>query len=85
MKTAKALGFKKGDCVRVVVGTGFVGVIMSDAHTATPCCEIWGFAHEGGSVYAEHLVKITPAQLKEDVYYKQDPHPFSAEGKKALA
>lgn len=85
MKTAKALGFKKGDCVRVVVDSGFVGVIISDAHTATPCCEVWGFEHEMGSVYAEHLVKITPAELKRDVYYLQDPHPFSKEAKKALA
>ena len=79
--TGKALGFKKGDCI----ATGpFVGVIMSDVHTTTPCCEIWGVAHEGGSCYARDLKKITVEQLKQSPFYKQDPHPFSKEGKKAL-
>ena len=81
MTTAKKLGFVKGDCI----ATGpFVGVIMSDVHTATPCCEIWGFEHEGGSCYAHDLKKITVEQLKDSPYYKQDPVPFSKEAKKAL-
>jgi len=84
MKTAKALGFKKGDCVRIVVDSGFVGVLMSDVHTATPCAEVWGFEHEMGSVYAEHLKKIEPWELKQDVYYRQDPIARSKEAKAAL-
>lgn len=82
MKTAKALGLKKGDCV---LNGPFVGVIISDAHTATPCCEIWGVAHEGGSVYASDLVKTTKEVVKAHPYFLMDPRPFSKEAKKALA
>jgi len=55
MNTAKALGFKKGDFVH----TGaFPGIIVSDAHTRTPVCEVWGFEHESGSAYADDLVLL---------------------------
>ena len=80
--TAKSLGFKKGDCV--VIDDAFVGVLMLDVHTCAPCCEVWGLAHESGSVYAESLKKITPEQLMDTNYYKADPKPFSKEAKKAL-
>lgn len=55
MKTAKALGFKKGDFVH----TGsFPGIIVGDVHTRTPTCEVWGFEHETGSAYAEDLTLL---------------------------
>lgn len=55
MQTAKELGFKKGDFVH----TGsFPGIVIADAHTRTPLCEVWGFEHESGSAYAEDLVLL---------------------------
>lgn len=58
--TGKSLGFKKGD----VVFTGaFPGVIISDVHTSTPVCEVWGFEHESGSVYAQELKRIDGDQF----------------------
>ena len=55
MKTAKALGFKKGDFVH----TGsFPGIVIGDANTRTPTCEVWGFEHEMGSAYADDLVLL---------------------------
>ena len=55
MNTAKSLGFKKGDFVH----TGaFPGIIVSDAHTRTPTCEVWGYEHESGSAYADDLVLL---------------------------
>lgn len=82
MSTAKALGFKKGDCVaigcpEIPVEHRFVGVIMSDVHTASPCVEVWGLAHEGGSCRAHDLQKITKEEVLGHKYYKEDPRPFS--------
>jgi hypothetical protein len=55
MNTAKELGFKKGDFVH----TGaFPAVIIADAHTRTPLCEVWGFEHELGSAYAEDMALL---------------------------
>ena len=55
MQTAKALGFKKGDFVH----TGsFPGIVIGDAHTRTPTCEVWGLEHEMGSAYADDLVLL---------------------------
>ena len=55
MQTAKALGFKKGDFVH----TGaFPGIVIGDAHTRTPTCEVWGMEHEAGSAYADDLVLL---------------------------
>lgn len=90
MKTAKALGFKKGDCV--IIGSThtafpsscFVGVLVSDVHTSTPCCEVWGLAHEAGSVYAHEIVKVGPEVIKASQYYQNDPHPFMKVAKEAL-
>ena len=56
MKTAKALGFKKGDLV--VTRMGFPGVIIQDVNRATPLLEVWGLEQEMGSVYAEELRAI---------------------------
>lgn len=56
MKTAKALGFKKGDLIHTGV---FPGIIVGDAHTATPLCEVWGIEHEMGSAYAADLRKMS--------------------------
>lgn len=62
MKTAKALGFKKGDFVH----TGsFPGIVVGDAHTRTPTCEVWGFEHETGSAYAEDLTLLTWENFQE--------------------
>lgn len=58
--TAKALGFKKGDFVFTGV---FPGIIISDVHTSTPCCEVWGVEHEMGSAYATDLKKLTKAEF----------------------
>lgn len=80
--TAKALGLKKGDCI--ITSSGFVGVIISDAHTSRPCCEIWGLAHEGGSVYAHELRKISADLVKTSQCFLNDPKPFSKEARKAL-
>ena len=56
MITGKAIGLKKGD----FVFTGaFPGIVISDVHTSTPCCEVWGFEHESGSAYAKDMSKIT--------------------------
>jgi len=61
MQTAKSLGFKKGDFVH----TGsFPAVIIADAHTRTPLCEVWGFEHESGSAYAEDLVLLSWPSFK---------------------
>jgi hypothetical protein len=60
MKTAKALGFKKGD----FVFTGaFPGIVISDVNSATPCCEVWGFEHESGSAYAQDLAHLTKGEF----------------------
>lgn len=56
MKTAKALGFKKGDLVRTEMG--FPGVIIGEAHTRAPLLEVWGLEQEMGSAYAEELERI---------------------------
>jgi len=61
MKTAKALGFQKGD---FVFSGAFPGILIGNAHTATPLIEAWGFEHEMGSAYAEHLRKLTFAEFK---------------------
>jgi len=84
MQTAKAMGYKKGD----FVFTGaFPGIIISDVHTATPCCEVWGFEHESGSCYAKDLRKLTLAEfnamLLQHGYAKADP--FSTEAKRSLS
>jgi hypothetical protein len=61
MQTAKALGFKKGDFVH----TGaFPGIVIGDAHTRTPTCEVWGMEHEMGSAYADDLVLLNWPSFK---------------------
>ncbi len=84
MKTAKALGFKKGD----FVFTGmFPAIIISDAHTATPCCEVWGIEHESGSVYAHELRRITKDEFINaciDQGHVVPLNPYSDVAKEAL-
>lgn len=56
LPTGKRLGFVKGDFVY----TGaFPGIIISDVHTTTPCCEVWGFEQEIGSAYATDMRKVS--------------------------
>ena len=84
VQTGVRLGFKKGD----FVFTGaFPAIIMSDVRTFAPCCEVWGVEHEGGSVLATDLKKITKEQFL-DMAQRQGHTlplaPFSKEGKEAL-
>ena len=83
MITGKSRGFKKGD----FVFTGaFPGIIISDVHTFAPCCEVWGFEHEGGSAYATDLSKLTYDEFismtKAQGYDQLDP--FSDVSKQAI-
>lgn len=83
MQTAKKLGFKKGDFVY----TGaFPAIIISDAHTSTPCCEVWGFEQEMGSVYASDLRAISAGEFLR--MCEENGHnpvtPYSEVSKKAI-
>jgi hypothetical protein len=82
MKTAKALGFKKGDFVH----TGaFPGIIVSDAHTRTPVCEVWGYEHETGSAYADDMVLLNwPSFESLAKRYGFDGAAFSEAAKEAI-
>lgn len=53
--SAKKLGFKKGDFVWTGI---FPGIVVSQVHTSTPVCEVWGIEHESGGVYSTDLKKI---------------------------
>ena len=83
MKTAKALGFKKGDFVH----TGaFPGIIMGDVHTAAPTCEVWGFEHEMGSAYSEDLTFLTWEDFQQVAKrYGFDGTAYSKAAKEAIA
>ena len=60
MKTAKKLGFKKGD----LVFTGmFPAVLCQDAHLTTPMVEAFGMAVEMGSCYAENLSHLSDEEF----------------------
>jgi len=82
MKTAKALGFKKGNFVSI--GGMFVGIIIGDVHTSTPCQETWGFEHETGSAYADELRKISPQEFLNNRYFKQNAIAYSQIAKDAI-
>lgn len=56
MTSAKKLGFKKGDFIHTGL---FPGIIIGDAHTSTPLCEVWGIECEIGSAYATDLKHIS--------------------------
>lgn len=45
----------------------FPAVIISDAHTTTPCCEVWGIEQECGSAYANELRRISFAEFQAQV------------------
>lgn len=62
LKTAKSMGFVKGDYA--INHLGWVHKLLSDVHTTTPTCEVWGYEHEFGSAYASNLTKITPEQAQ---------------------
>lgn len=51
-KTAKAMGFKKGDWVWY---GGWYAKIIGQVHTATPLCFVFGWEEEAGSVYAHDI------------------------------
>jgi hypothetical protein len=77
MATGKSLGFKIGD----LVFTGaFAGIIISDAHTSTPCCEVFGFEQECGSAYATDLKKLTVAQFVDLAKASGHTEPFRVYG-----
>jgi len=84
-KTAKALGYKKGD----LVFTGaFPGIIVSDINSRTPCCEVWGYEHESGSCYAHDLERMPPSVFKSHVIELGHSWPltaYSPVAKEALA
>lgn len=83
MKTAKALGFMKGD----LVFTGmFPGIVCMDVNTARPMCEVWGVAHELGSVYAENLKLLKPDEWVDLVlrYDFKKEEPYHTEAKRAV-
>jgi hypothetical protein len=62
MKTAKALGFKKGDFVH----TGsFPAIVIGDVHTAAPTVEAWGYEHEMGSAYADNLTLLSWKEFQD--------------------
>ena len=84
MDTAKKLGYKKGDFVLTAMGWG--AIIISDAHTATPCCEVWGLEHEMGSVYATDLTRMSFAEFKAVAEnYGFDGTAYAGVSKKAIA
>ena len=80
--SAKTMGFKKGD----FVFTGaFPGIIIGDVHTNTPTCEVWGFEHESGSVYASDLKKLTAEEFKNVAsQYGFNGAAYAKEAQKAL-
>lgn len=80
MQSAKKLGFAKG----MFVHTGaFAGIIISDAHTTTPCCEVWGWEHEMGSCYASDLSHLTFEEFKAQAH-NFDGTAYSEVSKKAI-
>lgn len=82
MKTAKALGFKKGD----FVSNGFPGIIIGNAHTATPLLEVWGVEHECGSAYAQDLQKLTFEQFVAEANgFGYNGEAYTDETRKAIA
>jgi len=64
MRTAKAMGFVKGDFA-IDREFGFIHKLIQGLNTATPLCEVWGFEHEFGSAYAENLTKISEEEARQ--------------------
>ncbi len=83
MKSAKALGFIKGDVVQTEKGQGFPAILIGDAHMTTPLCEVWGFEREMGSVYSEDLVKISDEKFLELIAHYGHSKPASSVSKAA--
>lgn len=82
MPSAKSLGFAVGDLVH----TGaFPAVIMSDAGTSTPCCEVFGIEQECGSAYAHDLKKLTIEQFVQQAGSFGHHEPFRVYGKATLS
>ena len=81
-KSAKSLGFQKGD----FVFTGsFPGILTGDAHTSTPQIEVWGVAHEIGSAYAHDLQKLSWVNFLQCAHeYDFDGTAFTSVAKKAI-
>jgi hypothetical protein len=84
MTTAKSLGFKKGDFI--LTEAGFPGILISDINTGTPCAEVWGFEHEGGSVYADQIRKVSYDDFWSacEAYGHKGLQPFSDVSRRAI-
>jgi hypothetical protein len=63
--TGTSRGLAKGDYC--MTSSGWPCRIMSDVRTFAPCCEVWGFEHECGSVYAADLTKISEDTAKRAI------------------
>ena len=82
MKTAKTIGFKKGDFV--LTACGFPAIIVGEVHTCCPCLEVWGFEHETGSAYSEELIRITKEEFMENALFKRNPAAYNSIAEKAI-
>lgn len=82
---AKDMGYKKGD----FIWTGaFPGILISDLHTMTPMCEVWGFEQEMGSVYAKDLKRMSKdefLQAAQKCGHSLPLKPYAKEAKAVLA
>lgn len=85
MITGKSRGLKKGDFVHTGL---FPAIIISDVHTSTPCCEVWGIEHEMGSAYASDLVKLSFEDFISNAilhgHTLENLEPYSDVSKKAI-
>lgn len=58
-------GPRKGAKV-YIRSTGFVGIVQDGyVDRSTRLCEVWGLAHEWGSVYADDIVEISDEDFRE--------------------
>lgn len=83
MKTAKALGYAKGD---FVMSGPFPAIIIADVNRSTPCLEVWGIYQESGSAYAHDL---RPIDYPTFIMHVRGNHPlpltpYSDVSKKAI-
>lgn len=58
--SARTLGFYVGD---LVFTGGFPGILISEANTNTPTCEVFGLDQEIGSAYATDLRHLPTAEF----------------------
>jgi hypothetical protein len=77
----KAQGIRRGDFVSI--DNTFIGIVKDNfVNRTTRMVDVWGIAHEMGSVYASQLKKISKSEFdarKKELYrmvitqYKQEP------------